>query len=54
MIVFMLAVVVLSLFVGSLAFVTGPLGLTLAAAVALWLLAYIGRSLLSRTSAHRG
>lgn len=54
MIVFMLAVVLLSLFVGSLAFVTGPLGLTLAAAVALWLLVYIGRSLLSRKPAPRG
>lgn len=54
MIVFMLTMVLLALFVGSLAFVTGPAGLTLAAAVALWLLVYVGRSLLGRKAAHRG
>lgn len=54
MIVLMLAMVLLALFVGSLAFVTGPVGLALAAAVALWLLVYIGRSLLSRNAAHHG
>jgi hypothetical protein len=54
MIVFMLAMILLSLFVGSLAFVTGPVGLALAAAVALWLLAYVGRSLLTRKAAHHG
>jgi hypothetical protein len=54
MIVFMLAMVLLSLFVGSLAFVTGPLGLVLATAVALWLLVYIGRSLLGRKATYRG
>jgi hypothetical protein len=54
MIVFMLAMVLLALFVGSLAFVTGPVGLLLASLVALWLLVYVGRSLLSRKPAHRG
>lgn len=54
MIVFMLAMALLALFVGSLAFVTGPVGLVLAAIVGLWLLAYIGRSLLGRKQAHHG
>jgi hypothetical protein len=54
MIVFMLAMALLALFVGSLAFVTGPVGLVLAAVVGLWLLGYIGRSLLGRRAAHHG
>lgn len=54
MIVFMLAMALLALFVGSLAFVTGPVGLVLAAVVALWLLVYIGRSLFGRKAANNG
>jgi len=54
MIVFMLAMALLALFVGSLAFVTGPVGLVLTVVVALWLIGYIGRGLLARKAAHRG
>jgi hypothetical protein len=55
MIVFMLAMALLALFVGSMAFVTGPVGLTLAAVIAGWLLIYAGRGLRARKEAeHRG
>jgi uncharacterized membrane protein len=53
MIVFMLAMALLALFVGSVAFVTGPVGLTLAAVIVAWLLIYAGRGLLARRSGHR-
>jgi hypothetical protein len=54
MIVFMLAMALLALFVGAMAFVTGPVGLVITAVVAVWLLAYAGRGLLSRKAEHRG
>jgi hypothetical protein len=53
MIAFMLAMVLLALFAGAMAFVTGPVGLTLAAVIAAWLLVYAGRGLLARKEAAR-
>jgi hypothetical protein len=54
MIVFMLAMALLALFVGAMAFVTGPVGLVLAAVITAWLLVYAGRGLISRKGAgHR-
>ena len=44
MLFLMLAAVLFALLVGSLAFVTGPVGLTMAAAIAVWLLLYAARS----------
>ena len=54
MIVFMLAMALLALFVGAMAFVTGPVGLVLAAVITAWLLGYAGRSLLARKADHHG
>ena len=56
MIVLMIAMVLLAVFVGALAFVTSPVGLTLAAVIAGWLLIYAGRSLIARRQqeVHRG
>ncbi|HWG28697.1 hypothetical protein [Actinospica sp.] len=48
MVALMIAMVLLAVFVGALAFVTSPVGLTLAAVIAAWLLIYAGRSLLAR------
>ena len=48
MIVFMIAMVLLAVFVGALAFVTSPVGLTLATVIAAWLLIYAGRSIVAR------
>ena len=50
MVALMIAMVLLAVFVGALAFVTSPVGLTLAAVIAAWLLIYAGRSLLARRS----
>jgi uncharacterized membrane protein len=50
MVALMFAMVLLAVFVGALAFVTSPVGLTLAAVIAAWLLIYAGRSLLARRS----
>ena len=49
MIVFMVAMLLLAVFVGAVAFVSSPVGLALAAVIAAWLLLYAGRSLLART-----
>jgi uncharacterized membrane protein len=49
MIVFMVAMLLLAMFVGAVAFVSSPIGLTLAAVIATWLLIYAGRSLLARS-----
>lgn len=46
MLFLMLAAVLFALLVGALAFVTGPVGLAMAAAIALWLLLYAARALL--------
>jgi hypothetical protein len=56
MIALMIAMVLLAVFVGALAFVTSPVGLTLAAVIAAWLLIYAGRSLMARRgeAARRG
>ena len=59
MIVFMVAMLLLAVFVGAVAFVSSPVGLVLAAVIAAWLLIYAGRGLLARSSnrhqeAHRG
>lgn len=57
MIVFMVAMLLLAVFVGAVAFVSSPVGLTVAAVIAAWLLIYAGRSLLARSKhqeAHRG
>jgi uncharacterized membrane protein len=57
MIVFMLAMALLALFVGSMAFVTGPVGLTLAAVITGWLVIYAARGLHARKvqeAEHRG
>jgi hypothetical protein len=56
MIALMIAMVLLAVFVGALAFVTSPVGLTLAAVIAAWLLIYAGRGLLARRgqAARRG
>ena len=48
MIVFMVAMLLLAVFVGAIAFVTTPVGFALAAVIAAWLLIYAGRSLLAR------
>jgi len=48
MIVFMIAMLLLAIFVGALAFVTSPVGLVLAAVIGTWLVIYAGRSLLAR------
>ena len=48
MIVFMVAMLLLAVFVGALAFVSSPVGLTVAAVIGAWLLIYAGRSLLAR------
>ena len=53
MIVFMIAMLLLAVFVGAVAFVTSPVGLTLAAVIAVWLLIYAGRSLLARSRYHQ-
>ncbi|HTJ69106.1 MAG TPA: hypothetical protein VL551_16340 [Actinospica sp.] len=50
MVVLMIALMLLAVFVGALAFVTSPVGLTLAAVIAAWLLIYGGRMLLARRS----
>ena len=52
MIAFMLAMALLALFAGAMAFVTGPVGLVLAVVIAAWLLAYVGRGLLEIGRAH--
>ena len=49
MLFLMLAAVLFALLVGALAFVTGPVGLTMAGAIALWLVLYGGRSLWRRS-----
>jgi heme O synthase-like polyprenyltransferase len=49
MIVFMVAMLLLAVFVGAVAFVSSPVGLALAAVIAVWLLIYAGRSLLARS-----
>lgn len=54
MILFMLAMALLALFVGALAFVTSKVGLVLAAGIAVWLLVYVGRGLRARKAEHRG
>lgn len=55
MIALMLAMALLALFAGAIAFVTGPVGLALAAGIAVWLLIYAGRGLHARKEAgHRG
>lgn len=58
MVALMIAMVLLAVLVGALAFVTSPVGLTLAAVIAAWLLIYAGRSLLARRNdeeaTHRG
>jgi hypothetical protein len=55
MVVFMIAMALLALFVGSMAFVTGPVGLVLAAVIAAWLVIYAARGAVSRKRAgHRG
>ena len=57
MIVFMVAMLLLAVFVGAVAFVSSPVGLVLAAVIAGWLLIYAGRGLLARgrhQEAHRG
>ena len=48
MIVFMVAMLLLAVFVGAVAFVSSPVGLTLAAVIVAWLIIYAGRSLLAR------
>lgn len=48
MIALMIAMVLLAVFVGALAFVTSPVGLVLAAVIGAWLLIYAGRSLAAR------
>ena len=48
MLVFMIAMVLLAVFVGALAFVTSPVGLTLATVIAAWLLIYAARGLMAR------
>ncbi|HET9172326.1 MAG TPA: hypothetical protein VFN97_23065 [Actinospica sp.] len=48
MVALMIAMVLLAVFVGALAFVTSPVGLTLAVVIAAWLLIYAGRSLMAR------
>ena len=48
MIVFMVAMLLLAVFVGAVAFVSSPVGLVLAAVIAAWLLIYAGRGLLAR------
>jgi hypothetical protein len=48
MIVFMVAMLLLAIFVGAVAFVSSPVGL-----IAAWLLIYAGRSLLARSSRHQ-
>ena len=50
MLFLMLAAVLFALLVGALAFVTGPVGLTMAAAITLWLLLYAARALLRSRS----
>jgi hypothetical protein len=53
MLFLMLAAVLFALLVGALAFVTGPVGLGMAALIATWLVLYAARSLLrSRRSGH--
>jgi heme O synthase-like polyprenyltransferase len=49
MIVFMVAMLLLAVFVGAVAFVSSPVGLVLAAVIAAWLLIYSVRSLLARS-----
>ena len=50
MLFLMLAAVLFALLVGALAFVTGPVGLTMAAVIGVWLLLYAGRGILHRRS----
>ena len=58
MIVFMVAMLLLAGFVGAVAFVSSPVGLTLACVIVAWLLVYAGRGLVARHRtqgvAHRG
>jgi hypothetical protein len=49
MIVFMVAMLLLAVFVGAVAFVSSPVGLAIAAVIVAWLLIYAGRSLLARS-----
>jgi hypothetical protein len=53
MIVFMVAMLLLAVFVGAVAFVSSPVGLAVAAVIAAWLLIYAGRSLLARSNRHQ-
>jgi len=53
MLFLMLAAVLFALLIGTLAFVTGPVGLAMAAAIALWLLLYAARSILRASSRRR-
>lgn len=50
MLFLMLAAVLFALLVGALAFVTGPVGLTMAVVIGVWLLLYAGRGMLRRRS----
>ena len=53
MVILVALMALLALFAGTLAFVTGPVGLVVAAFVAAWLLGYAARSLKSgRKAAH--
>ncbi|MBR7837836.1 hypothetical protein KDL01_31465 [Actinospica durhamensis] len=54
MLFLMLAAVLFALLVGALAFVTGPVGLAMAGAIALWLVLYGGRSLWRRRGGRGG
>jgi hypothetical protein len=51
MIVFMVAMLLLAVFMGAVAFVSSPVGLALACGIAAWLLIYTGRLLLARSRA---
>lgn len=53
MLFLMLAAVLFALLVGALAFVTGPVGLTMAAVIGVWLLLYAARGILRRRSGGR-
>ena len=48
MIVFMVAMLLLAVFVGAVAFVSSPIGLTLASVIVAWLIIYAGRMVLAR------
>jgi hypothetical protein len=55
MVVFLVVLALLALFVGALAFVTTPVGMTLAAVIAAWLVVYAVRGAIAKKGAqHRG